>query len=462
LKYIILVVGAGILAGTQIYNPHKRVIEAMAGSALIFVMWNISTISALWFMIIMYPFPFGMHYGNSNFVFMLIIVIIFLIRVSSGQEKFHLDRTLALPVGLLVLAYIFSFKNVPLGTNITRLAIINTANFLSAAALTFLMINFVDDVSKLKKAVRLLLISGTLIIAFNIMELLFPGRVIVPGWLQTQYVRGLVLKGVRIGGPFRDFELNAEFLTLNSFIIFFMIIRTRRMLTRSFLSIILLIDLLLMFATVTRGALIALIVGVIYLMIISRKDLTVAKVIYFMVAFVVVIFVLEKFVAQYTFSGSVFERMVTVTFEKGFIPDSRTGPWEDAINRGMENPIFGIGPAWDFGSGHTTGFWPHNLYLFYFNTLGIVGLLAFLFLLFRIVKATIPGIKSSLVKSPFPEAFMKILHVMIIIFMLDEIKIEYLRNKIYLFFVWILFALIIITRNIIDKDKSEREDLVQS
>jgi len=462
IKIILITAGAGFILGTQLYNPNKRAIEAIIGAVVLFLLWQVSTLSALWFVLLIYPFPFAISWGNSNFIFMIIISIMLLVRVTSGEEKFHLDRTILLPVALLIFSYIFSFNNVPLGTILLRLGLVNFGNFLAAAAFTFMLINFIDDEDKLRKAINILLITGVLVIIFCVLELLFPGQVLVPGWLRTRHKMELVMKGIRIMGPFADYELNAEFFTLNSFIVFFMLIRSKRLLTRSLLLLLLMIDLVMMFAAVTRGAFFSLIAGVVYLVFISRKDLTIAKFFYMIIAFVVLLVVLEGFVAEYTASGSLFERVVNTTFEKGFVPDTRAGIWEQAIERGMKHPIFGNGPGWDFRSGLSKGFWPHNLYLFYFNSLGLVGLTAFLFLMYRIVKTTIPGIKSSLVNSPFPEAFMKILHVMIIIFLLDQLKIEYLRNHIYTFFIWTLFALVIITRNVIEKNRTERKKAISS
>jgi hypothetical protein len=63
------------------------------------------------------------------------------------------------------------------------------------------------------------------------------------------------------------------------------------------------------------------------------------------------------------------------------------------------------------------------------------------------------------VNSPFPEAFMKILHVIIVIFLFDQIKIEYLRNATYTLFIWSLFGVILATYNIIKKDSREPGNL---
>jgi hypothetical protein len=462
LKPLVLVAGVGSLLGTQIYDPNKRVIEAIAGAILLTTFWRFSTIASLWILLVFYPFPFAMSWGTSNFIFIFLIVAIMLLRMASGHLKFKLDKTVFIPVIMMMASYLFSFMNVPVGKLVTKIAYANTLNFLAAAAFMFLLINFIDDEEKLRKTMRMLMVTASLVILFTIFELLVPGKVLVPNWLYTTHKFQLVMKGLRVEGPFHDYELNAEFFTLNAFLIFFMFIRAKRMVTRFLFGSLLMVDLMLMFAAITRGAFFSLIVGIVYLMFLSRKDLNIVKVAFIAGGLICTIMVLEAFVSQYTTSGSLFERVIQTSFRSGVIPNNRYNIWNAAIERGMRHPIFGNGPGWDFASRYDTGFWPHNLYLFYFNITGVFGLAAFLFLMYKIVRLTFSGIKASIVTSPFPEALMKILHVIIVIFLFDQIKIEYLRNRIYTFFVWSLFALIVITYNVIKKNRENQQSAVPS
>jgi hypothetical protein len=455
LKALVITVSVGLLLGTQIYNPNKRTIEAIAGGVLLLILIKASTLAALWAMLIMYPFPFSTSWGTSNEIFMMIIVLVVLLRMTTGVYKVKIDKKIGLPLILMIVSYMISFKNVP--AYLLKISFVNTMNFFLAAAFMVLVINFLDNEEKLRKTLNILMISAALFIAFTIFELLFPGRVIIPNWLYTRHGTSLVMKGFRMGGPFHDYELTGEFFTLNAFIIFFMFIRSKRMLLRALFGAFLLIDIFMMFTTITRGAIFSLIAGVAYLMFLSRKDLNIVRITYIVAALVAVLIVMEGVVARYTTSGSLFDRVVTTTFERGFIPANRVGTWFPAIERGMQNPIFGRGAGWDFSEGLSKGFWPHSLYLFYFNVTGLFGLCAFIFLIAKLVKSTLSGIKASLVTSPFPEALMKIMHVMIIIFLFDQIKIEYLRNSMYTYFIWFFFGLIIATHNIINKQREELE-----
>jgi len=450
-----VIAGVGALIGSQIYDPAKRVIEAVVGLILVFMLWNVSTFNALWLLILIHPFPFAISLGNSNFVFTLIIFTIYLIRVSSHRSTIRSERLVNMPIVLLVLSYILSFYNLQYSPYITRFALVHTSNFFAVIIFFYLVINFVDDEEKLRKTLRVVLLTITFVIAFTLLELLFPGRQIIPGWLYSRHKVGLVMKGLRMQGPFHDFELTAEFFALSSLIIFYMVIRAKKLLIRFTYTILLIADLFMMLTTVTRGAFFSLTAGLLYLIYISRKELNFVRLVMLAAAFVVLIVTMEMFVAKYTVSGSLFQRIVNTTFEKGFVPKNRALAWGGAIERGMEHPFIGHGPGWDFSKGVDIKLWPHNAYLYYFNITGFFGLGAFLFLLYRLFKATLPARNISLARSPFALGFMKIMHVVLIIFMIDQIKIDYLRNDIYMYSIWLLFALIAATKNILAKEHKE-------
>ena len=69
----------------------------------------------------------------------------------------------------------------------------------------------------------------------------------------------------------------------------------------------------------------------------------------------------------------------------------------------------------------------------------------------RVFKASMKERSVSLVAAPFPQALMKVLHVMLVILAIDMAKVDYQRNYIYMYFVWMFFALISVARTMNDK-----------
>jgi O-antigen ligase len=265
------------------------------------------------------------------------------------------------------------------------------------------------------------------------------------------------MTGIRVGGPFKDYELVAEFFAMNAPIIFFMMSRARRLLTRSIYALLLVADIVMLFSTITRGAFISLSIGLIYMAWTCRRDLPFVRLATIASGFVALILVVDFLVARYTITGSLLGRMLQTTFESGIVPENRVLAWGGAVSRALEHPIIGHGPGWDFSKGLEADLWPHNVYLFYFNITGLFGLFAFLFLLWRLWKASSIAFGSSVLRSAYPDALLLVLNVSFFIFVIDQIKIDYPRNDLYMYFVWIVFGLIAATRNIIVRRERARQ-----
>lgn len=463
IQTILAIALMGALAGHQIFSPTKRVIEAVVGLLLVFVMWNFSTLAALSLVIFIYPFPFGLSIGSSNFILIVIIFLIYMIRVYSHESTIRSDKHFNIPILLLVSAYIISFYNFEMTPFKFQMSYQHTINFFASVMFFYLIINFVDTEEKLRRTVKIMMGTAALVMIFTLFEMLFPAKTLIPGWLFTRHRTALVMRNVRMGGPFGDFELMAEFAAMHAIIAFFMALRARRLATRVLFVILMFATLFFLLTTITRGAFISLAIGMIYLAFLARKDLNFVRFTMLMLGIISVMIIMEAFVTRYTISGSMFKRIIGTTFSKGIIPDTRSQTWFIAWDRAMKHPLIGHCPGgWGFGRSLDYDFWPHNVYLYYLNITGFFGLSAFLFLLYRLLKATMRGIKSSLVSAPFSESFMKILHVCLVMFMIDQIKIEYLRNLTYVFFVWLLFGLIAATQHIIMKKKREESMPVPS
>ncbi|HVP14683.1 MAG TPA: hypothetical protein VMS88_04005, partial [Terriglobales bacterium] len=150
---------------------------------------------------------------------------------------------------------------------------------------------------------------------------------------------------------------------------------------------------------------------------------------------------LDFYISHYTRSGSMLTRLGATTFVN-MMPESRAGAWTGAWERIFEHPWIGHGPYYSGQSGTRLWFWPHCLYLFVPNNVGFIGLAIFLWLLGSLFRVSIPH-TDDLRRSRFSEGYLLIGHVQLVVFIVDEIKIEYLRNPNYGFQIWFMFALIV-------------------
>ena len=123
------------------------------------------------------------------------------------------------------------------------------------------------------------------------------------------------------------------------------------------------------------------------------------------------------------------------------MPDTRSDSWSEAFQRSLEHPLFGHGPYFTLRAGVRRFFWPHNVYLFYFFILGLSGVICFVWILVNLLRTSFRHMGRSLTNIPFSKSLLLVLHVIVLIFAIDQLKIEYLRNTAYPFIAWFLFGL---------------------
>ena len=124
------------------------------------------------------------------------------------------------------------------------------------------------------------------------------------------------------------------------------------------------------------------------------------------------------------------------------MPEARAGLWVSAFNRILEHPFIGHGPFYAVQRGIEFWYWPHNGYLYVAHLIGFIGLafyLLMLALLWRLTWTADPDLGDR----SYARAFLVIGNAQLLIFMVDQLKIDYLRNPVYTLQVWLMFAMIV-------------------
>jgi O-antigen ligase len=200
------------------------------------------------------------------------------------------------------------------------------------------------------------------------------------------------------------------------------------------------------FATVTRGGIMSLMIGLLFLAWLMRKRLNFVSVTITSAVAATLFLAINFYVANFTRSGDLLARLIrpdTVKFENG-MPVDRAPIWRMAFERMMEHPILGHGPYYSLERGLTYWYWPHNGYLFMGNLVGFVGLSIYLAMLVVLWRASRPSVRDP--DDPdYATAFLPFAHAQLLVFIVDQIKIDALRNPIYTYQVFILFAVIAVT-----------------
>jgi O-antigen ligase len=444
---ILLTVAVGVVLGLQYNTPNKRVLSVITALLMFGLTWRLDIITGLGVMAVALPFPRATVVFNTNVFLIALMLVIWLLRVSMRQCAPPHRSPIDAPLVALFIFYVLSFYNVQ-GRDLT----VSLARFGMMTA-TWLVFYLVASIPQTRRDFRRLLgfqaFSVLLVCLAGIFELTHPGQSLIPGWIEFANIGspGTVAFGIRVGSVFYDYELLCEYCAIQAVLILFLFVRAETLLLRTFYGGLLTLVMFMLFTTVTRGGIISLGIGVLYLLVLVRRRLTMVGVTITAVVVAAALTSMNWFVAVYTHTGDMFARLGGSRMT-GFMPDNRSIVWPQAWNRIFEHPFLGHGPYYSSLSGPRTYFWPHSLYLYVANNIGFIGFAVFAWLLWILFRITRP-MTDDLRHADYLQGYMLIARTQMIVFLVDETKIEYLRNDIYSFQVWMLFGMMVAAHRVL-------------
>jgi O-antigen ligase len=445
---IVAVVGLGILIGQQYVFPDKRVIPVAAGLIVFGIAWRLDMVSGLGLLVLVIPFPRYTTFGSTNLALILLLMVVWLLRFTQREAPAPRRTPLDAPLAGMVLAYVLSFYNVTQAYHV-EMGLQKFLLFLSCVMMFFLVVYNVRSESALRKFHHFQTVAVALVLAFCLWELAFPGTYLIPGWIDLRGINEqlFLVRNYRVGGPWVDYELLSEFAAINIVFFIFMLAQARSAARRALYGLMLGGLLLILFSTVTRGGIAALLLGLGYMMYLIRRRTSVVPLTLIGAAAVMAVVGMAYFVKEYTVAGDVFARFSETKFV-GITPESRSEVWPQAWERWMQHPILGHGPYYTPERGIKVWYWPHNLPLFIGNCFGLFGLAMFSWIIWKLWKLSAP--RTDRLDDPdYVKAFQLVTRVQLLIFLVDELKIEYLRNANYQYQPWILFSALAATGMIV-------------
>ena len=424
--------------GKIIQNPNRRVIESAAGGLLFYLALRLSIYQSLAFFLVVYPFPTVTTLGSTNSMIMLVIAIVWSMRVSAGELTIKFNGLLTPILPVVVFTYLLSCFNVHTQEEVDG-AFRILFDVGSGLILYLCMINFVVEEKSLRRIIFFFGLSSCLIHGVAFYEVLFPGKAFLQGFLIDARSKELLERyGYRAGSAFRDFELLSEYCAVTAPIMAFMFLRSEAK-ARPFWGALVFFTIVSLFATVTRGGFISLAVGATYLFFLLRKEIGIAKSFGTLLAVFSTIGLVGAILPQVFHMQSLYKRLEQTKIVHG-VPDSRVYTWAHTWVRAQEHFFIGHGPWYTFGSGLVKWTWPHNGYIFLWVTIGLFGLLAYLGMFFTCLVASYRA-GGPYLSGDFSKGLLTALHVSWLVFIVDQMKIDFGRNQTYFVFTWFMLAL---------------------
>ncbi len=450
------VVGAGVLLGQQIMAPDKRTLAVFAAIAVVGLAWRVNLLVGIGVLMLALPYPRSTVFGSTNLAFILILLIIWLLRMSQRMAPLPQRTPVDAPVAGLLIAYVVSFYNIRNSAHLEH-ALTNTYLFVGCVLLFYLVVNAIRSSEDLKRWHLFQCAAMLPVLLFSVWELNHQGQVFIPGWLDLSLGEGLPSQGIqlhgqRVGGPFFDYELLCEYCALNILLLIFLLAQARTASRKVLMAGLMVLTTFIMFCTVTRGGFVALALGLGYMLWHIRRRLAFVPFAIIVVGTIAAFIGMNYYVSHFTNAADLWSRLAGTQF-KGWMPEARAKTWPMAWERMLQHPIIGYGPFYAGQIGTTIYFWPHCLYLYLGNLVGFVGLSFFFWLAGVLWNITRP--QSDRLDDPnYTRGFLLVGHVQLVTFLVDEIKIEYLRNQTYQFQVWLLFAPIVAAHLVLRRERA--------
>ncbi len=446
-----------LVLARELVTPHRRLIKVSVAAALLTLMFRFDMIYSLYLFIFLFPFPSAIYLGSTNSILVTLIVLIWFIRSHSERQRFFPKTEIDKFVLLLFGAYIVSLFNVDTFQGIKQ-GLTITWRQVSAFAFFYLIVRFVTDEEKLVRITKIIAFATGLVFLTGVIELFFPGAAIIPGWIHLGKRLGMGMlkyrvEGIRLGGAVTSHGMLADFATVTLFFIAYYFIRAKNPFSKFVWTTIGFVTFVVMLATANRGAFFGFILGVVYFLYLFRKKISIIKYVSFLVIFLGLFALGQTFLEKYTVAASITQRIRGTQF-KGVVPETRVGTWKPALVKSTEHILIGHGPAYEHGRHGTPERWPHNGYIFYLYTVGLVGLSAFLVIVYRIAKLSLSFKGKSIWETNLGN-LAAILHIQLVMLLFEQLRTDHQRDNIYIYFIWMIFGLIVAASRIIRKREEE-------
>jgi len=255
----------------------------------------------------------------------------------------------------------------------------------------------------------------------------------------------------RLTGPFSATGLTSEYLVIMVFVILHQVLFANKAWIRRGLIALAAVDLSFLIATGNRGGFLTLLGGSIIFLWLFRKELGAQRVVKLLISGAVMLTLVSVIVVSYTDFDRLFSRLTDTTFEEG-VPDTRQAIWPKVWKKIKQQPLLGHGPRYNMQGGeHGARYqgyeykqYPHNLYLFLLSTVGLIGFIAFMNLALRPLYRCWQTMSLSNLSLEYA-AFAKTGFVIMIVFFVDQLKVEFMRISFvdYWHFIFALFGIFI-------------------
>lgn len=418
-----------------------QLIIALSAGIMLFVAAYLMPVRiVMWVLLLLIPFQIiDSSYGSINLVLTYMVGVSFLLRG-------HFARwPLLTIVAVIMLAYLLSCTQMLPGTlrdhGLYMIAIVS--NFI----LFYLVYNYVRSSGDGLDMWKILAVLNVLVLIYCVLEVIVGSE-----GMQFFDIAELEVKSGReeqgyLSGPFRSVALFSDYMAIQSLISIYALMRVNGFRRRLLWLVLLAGNLAFMIASGSRGGILSLAIGLLVFLLLFRKELGMLKMVTWVTTGSLVLVIAGILIVQYTPYNLLFVKLEGTEFVHGVVPDSRIG-WISMWDEVVSKPVFGHGPRLRMMNEHNRripGYrsipYPHSLYMYLMYTVGLVGLLAYLWFFAALAHRYWKG-GYGWPKDPLLRGFPLLGLTILVMFMASETRIEMFRFHLHAYqqYMFMLFG----------------------
>ncbi len=330
---------------------------------------------------------------------------------------------------LILFALLLSTSQAHKSTYLDHLFYIVTigANFV----MFYIVYNFIGkSTTNERYGINLLIYTGALVLLFSTIKLTTGFNPGIALGISEFATRDNLDRYQRFIGSFGAPGINGAFHAAQLVLLAFTIIYYRKPGVRVLMLGLFLGNAAFLVATGSRGSFISLILGMFMLMVLFVRQLGLGRVVALAVGLPIVFATAAFMIIKFTTYNVLFERLLGTEFD-GLTPDTRD--WSYVLEKIPDKPVLGHGPRLylpDQFTRRIPGYEPiqysHNLYFHILYTTGVVGLIAYLSWFLALTARYLRPFRYRS-ESAYLSAVPRVALVLMAIFLIEELKIEFLR-----------------------------------
>ena len=307
---------------------------------------------------------------------------------------------------------------------------------------------YISEKKDILNLFNVLIICNILVILYCVAQALLGGSTAGFMGFDDWTLQGNYAKRTVITGPFNAVGITAEYLVLQCMILMYYFLFVGKF--KKILIAILFCNMLLLIGTANRGGFLSFLLSLVIFPFYFKERLGIKKSILTVLTLSIILLLASYIMVSFSDYDIMYKRLSDTEFD-GITPDTRSGAkgWPMVIEKIAKKPIIGYGPL-TIGARDLRGLppdvlggYPHNLYLFILYTTGITGLAAYSFLGFNywlLLRRLRDRLRNF---DPFISGIPLLGMAIFFIFLIDQIKIEFLRSNLldYQHYLSVLFGM---------------------